>query len=143
MTIDNHSGKKYDQAKLKLIAGDVNIEKKPVFYAMARNKAMNGSPSFSEKSFSDFHLYTLSEPVTLNDNSQKQVEFIPKVYGISIHKYNIISISAGGYTQKHLKASNKVQFVNSKSNKLGIPFPKGTVRVFKVDSSDNSLEFIG
>lgn len=108
MTIDNRSGKKYDNAKLKLIAGDVNIEKKPVFYAMARAEAMNKSPSFSEKSFSDFHLYTLSEPVTISDNSQKQVEFIPKVYGVSIRKYNIISVSAGGYTQKHLKASNKI-----------------------------------
>jgi hypothetical protein len=106
--------------------------------------AMNGSPpSFSEKSFSDYHMYTLSEPVSLNDNSQKQVEFIPKVYNIAIRKYNLISISAGGYSQPNLKARNRIEFSNTKSNGLGIPLPKGTVRVFKTDDSDKSLEFVG
>jgi len=102
-----------------------------------------GAPSFSEKSFSDFHLYTLSEPVNLNDNSEKQVEFIPKVYNINVRKYNQLSISAGGYSQTNLKAGNKIEFRNDKKNGLGIPLPKGTVRVFKTDDSDGSLEFIG
>jgi hypothetical protein len=97
------------------------------------------APTFAEKSFSDYHMYTLSEPVTLNDKSQKQVQFVPTVYSFSIRKYNLISINAGGYDQKSIKASNKIQFNNSKSNKLGIPLPKGTVRVFKADSTDNSL----
>ncbi len=90
-------------------------------------------PTFSEKSFSDFHLYTLSEPVGLNDNSQKQVEFIPKVYNINLRKYNLISISAGGYDQRNLKAANKIQLTNNKANKLGLPLPKGTISVFKTD----------
>lgn len=101
--------------------------------------AEDSGPSFSEKSFSDFHLYTLSEPVTINDNSQKQVEFIPKVYNSKIRKYNKISISSGGYDQKDIKAQNKVELSNTKANKLGIPLPKGTVRVFKTDEADNSL----
>lgn len=88
-------------------------------------------------------MYTLSQPVTLNDNSQKQVEFIPKVYSIAVRKYNFLSISVGGYAETNLKASNKVEIRNSKENKLGIPLPKGTIRVFKTDSADNSLEFIG
>ena len=67
--------------------------------AFARNGPVEDSaPSFSEKSFSDFHMYTLSEPVTLNDNSQKQVEFIPKAYGIKVRKYNEVRFTAGGYT---------------------------------------------
>lgn len=66
------------------------------------------APSFSEKSFSDFHLYTLSEPVSINDNSQKQVEFIPKVYNVPIRKYNLITISSGRYSQTNLKASNRL-----------------------------------
>ncbi len=101
------------------------------------------APSFSEKSFSDYHMYTLSEPVSLNDNSQKQVEFIPKVYGITIRKYNLISINSGGYSQNNIKASNKIEFQNNKNNGLGIPLPKGVVRVFKADETDGSLEFIG
>jgi hypothetical protein len=77
VTIDNRSGKKYENAKLKLIAGDVNtvqnaITPRPVAMALFTS-ASSSAPSFSEKSFSDYHLYTLSEPVTLNDNSQKQI----------------------------------------------------------------------
>jgi len=111
----------------------------------ARGVAMaaDSAPSFSEKSFSDYHMYTLSEPVSLNDKSQKQVEFIPKVYNVAIRKYNLISINGGGYSQTNLKAQNKIEFSNSKTNGLGIPLPKGTVRVFKADDSDKSLEFVG
>lgn len=88
-------------------------------------------------------MYTLSQTVTLTEASQKQVEFIPKVYSVPIHKYHTVTISAGGYTEKSLKATNVVRFKNSKANKLGIPFPKGTVRVFKSDEDDGSLEFVG
>ena len=48
----------------------------------------NSVPTFEEKSFADYHLYTLSETVSLNDNSQKQVEFFPKVYSFPIWKYH-------------------------------------------------------
>ena len=101
------------------------------------------APSFEEKSFADYHLYTLSKPVTLNESSQKQVEFVPKVFNVTVDKYHEISISAGGYSQTGLKARNFVKFLNSQDNGLGIAFPKGTVRVFKEDDSDGSLEFIG
>ena len=58
------------------------MDKRPqLMYASA-------APSITEKSFSDFHMYTLSEPTSINDNSEKQVEFIPKVYGLSVRKYN-------------------------------------------------------
>ncbi len=71
VTIDNNSGKRYENAKLKLIAGDVNTvnNKSPqMMFDMAPAAAMSktAAPSFSEKSFSDYHMYTLSEPVTLN-----------------------------------------------------------------------------
>ena len=55
---------------------------------MPEVSAMSSAPSFSQKSFSDFHMYTLSQPTSINDNSEKQVEFIPKVYGVSVRKYN-------------------------------------------------------
>ena len=60
-----------------------------------------------------------------------------------MRKYNYLVISAGGYTENSLKASNKIEISNSESNQLGVPMPKGTVRVFKTDSADGSLEFIG
>lgn len=77
VTIDNNSGKKYKDAKLKLIAGDVNTVSNAnnyanpnILYARAASAPLQ---SFSEKSFADYHLYTLSRPVTLNEASQKQV----------------------------------------------------------------------
>lgn len=135
-------------AKLKLIAGDVNLVSNSNNYEAYGNgivfaRAAPAAPSFSEKSFADYHLYTLSRPVTLNESSQKQVEFIPKVYDIDIEKYHEIRISAGGYNQNNLEALNYIKFLNSENNGLGIPFPKGVVRVFKTDEDDGSLEFIG
>lgn len=70
VTIDNYSGKRYQNAKLKLIAGDVNTVSNaptPVARGVAMMSAVPApsAPTFTEKSFSDFHLYTLSEPVTL------------------------------------------------------------------------------
>ena len=81
--------------------------------------------------------------MTLNDASQKQVEFIPRVYNIPVRKYHQIRINTGGYSQQNLEAQNFINFLNSESNGLGIPFPKGVVRVFKEDQDDGSLEFIG
>lgn len=141
MTIDNNSGKKYVNAKLKLIAGEVNTVSAPSPYiTYARNDMVyaeaamtGGAPEFSEKSFADYHMYTLSETVTLNESSQKQVEFIPKVYNVPVRKYHTVTINAGGYTENKIKATNTIQFLNSKANKLGIPIPKGIVRVFKSD----------
>jgi len=78
VTIVNRSGKEYENAKLKLIAGDVNTIQTPsyptsAYSGISMTTLSSSAPTFSEKSFSDYHLYTLSSPVTLNDNSQKQV----------------------------------------------------------------------
>jgi len=113
VTITNKSGKKYENAKLKLIAGDVNTVQtprpvpRPIAMAMKKGGG-NYAPTFSEKSFSDYHLYTLSNPVTLNDNSQKQVEFIPKVYKVTVRKYNLVPINAGGFIEQNIKARNRI-----------------------------------
>ena len=94
MTIDNNSGKKYVNANLKLIAGEVNTVSNQNFdvqaFARGGGGLLNSAPvqKFSQKSFADFHLYTLSRPVTLNESSQKQIEFIPKVFNVPIDKYH-------------------------------------------------------
>ncbi len=81
--------------------------------------------------------------MTLNESSQKQVEFVPKAFNISVEKYHEVRVSTGGFNEQNVNARNFVKFTNSKKNGLGIPFPKGTVRVFKEDKDDKSLEFIG
>lgn len=99
VTIDNNSGKKYVNAKLKLIAGDVNTvnQYQNQIYARGGVAMASMAPSFSEKSFADYHLYTLSRPVTLNESSQKQVEFVPKVFNVPVNKYHEVRVGAGGY----------------------------------------------
>ena len=71
------------------------------------------------------------------------MEFIPKVYDVKIRKYNLIEINTGSSNQMNLKAANKIMIENTQVNGLGLPLPKGTVRVFKTDPSDDSLEFLG
>lgn len=75
VTIDNNSGKKYVDAKLKLIAGDVNTVSQPQQYQRSNVAFLSAAPpsGFEEKSFADYHLYTLGRLVSLNDASQKQV----------------------------------------------------------------------
>ena len=79
----------------------------------------------------------------MNESSQKQVEFVPKVFNVPVNKYHEVRISAGGYNEENILTQSFVRFLNSKTNGLGIAFPKGTVRVFKSDKDDGSLEFIG
>lgn len=83
-----------------MIAGDVNTVNQFQNQIYGRGgiaMASMAAPSFSEKSFADYHLYTLSRPVTLNESSQKQVEFVPKVFNVPVNKYHEVRISAGGF----------------------------------------------
>ena len=66
-----------------------------------------------------------------------------KVYNLPIRKYNEIRISVGGHAEHNLPATSKLNFLNAETHGLGVPFPKGIVRVFKEDDADGSLEFIG
>jgi hypothetical protein len=145
VTIDNNSGKKYENTSIKLIAGDINtVSPQPTYeydrYApMAMMAEASPAPSFSEKTFGDYHMYTLSRQVNLNDSSKKQIEFIPKSYGVSVSKTYNYDVPVGGYSNDNIKFQSKIEFVNSKKNGLGIPLPAGTIRVFKTDTADNSL----
>jgi len=81
VTMDNQSGKTFENAKIKLMAGDVQ-KLQPQAYAFggSRAKAMydtaESAPAVSEKAFDEFHIYTLARPTTLRDRETKQVEFV-------------------------------------------------------------------
>ncbi|MBI5573419.1 MAG: DUF4139 domain-containing protein [Elusimicrobia bacterium] len=158
VTIDNKSGATYKDAKLKLIAGDIHrasptgVAAENVMYA-ARTKA--AVPQFEEKSFFEYHLYTLQRRTTVRDNETKQIEFvsgtnvpIKKLFiydGVAqkFYGYNQWSRADRNYgVQSNKKVYVMLDFKNSKENNLGIPLPKGKMRVYKEDS-DKSLEFIG
>lgn len=140
VTLNNNSGAPYRNAMLKLIAGEVHRAQapRPKFdraYA-AMEMAMDGGAQFSEKSFFEYHLYTLERPTDLLDRQTKQVSLFPdaSVQNRRIYEYD--------YSRSTDRVSVSLEFLNSKDNQLGIPLPAGRVRVFQRDD-DGSQEFIG
>ncbi len=161
VTIDNQSGKNFDNTKIKLLAGDVSKiqDNKDKSRAMATLGYMMDSAEMqkpvSEKSFDEYHLYTLNNKTTLHDRETKQVEFVRAtnvksntiyVYDGAIVDYywNFDSVQMG--KEYGAKCNKKIwimrEFENSTDNNLGIPLPKGKLRFYRRDD-DGNLEFIG
>lgn len=152
VTLDNKSGTTFTHAKLKLVAGDVNrvldrydLREAPRALERAEMKAA-GAP-FREESFFEYHLYALQRPTTLKDNQTKQVTLLGASQ-VPVKK-RFVYYGAQQYyrTQYGAPISNQkvgvyVELANKKENRLGMPLPKGTLRVYKADS-DGSLQFIG
>ena len=121
---------------------------------MADSVAVGG---FAEKSFFEYHLYTLGRPTTLANNSTKQIELFPTVLGAACEKKLVYNgqagVGFGGYggqitdrdygNQSSKKVDVFLRFKNREENKLGVPLPAGKIRVAKLDTQDQSLEFIG
>ena len=141
VSIDNKSGATYENAKLKLIAGDVHLAKPQKArpgskgYVMMAERA--APAQFEEKEFFEYHLYTLQRRTTLKDNQIKQISLFPTAET----KVNKIYIYNGARYKNDVRVN--LEFQNSKTAGLGIPLPKGKVRVYKADEADKSLEFVG
>lgn len=164
ITMHNQSGKTFENARIKLLAGDVNkIEQGTVrgrMYDMAKsamNESVAMSPPVSEKSFDEFHLYTLARPATLRDQETKQVEFVRStaIQSQRLYVYDGAQIAQYGYyspeqarsdqsygTQSNPKIWVMQEFKNSEANHLGIALPKGRLRFYRRDT-DGHLEFVG
>lgn len=161
-TVSNNSGATFKDAKLKLVAGDVHRAPIPMArpmraYAMKSAMAMDGAAAnMTEASFFEYHIYTLARPTTLAENSSKQVE-MASASGVPIKKLFVYDGTEGvqwsyfgdsGYWDPNygLQSGKKVavflEFQNKKSEGLGIPLPKGRVRVYKKDD-EGSLQFAG
>ena len=163
ITMRNFSGKTFEDARIKLMAGDVSkIEGDTLArkaYAVGEAVAVNAAmaPVVREKAFDEFHLYTLQRPTTLRDAETKQVEFVRST---GIHAQRLF-IYDGAHTDQYAyynqqqiqqdvnygTASNpKVwvmeEFKNAEANHLGIPLPKGKLRFYRRDT-DGHLEFVG
>ena len=160
VTVVNNSGATYKDAKLKLVAGDVH--RAPVARPFSRGKMgmLSGAAmmdeNMTEKTFFEYHLYTLARPTTLADNSSKQVELasaagipIKKIYvydgaqGVQWSGFGDSGIWEPGYgLSSGKKVSVLLELSNKKADGLGLPLPKGRVRVYKKDD-DGSLQFAG
>jgi hypothetical protein len=148
VTMNNQSGMLFNDAKIKLMAGDVHRveENVPIpFTAAAKGRAMMAVADavVTEKSFDEFHLYTLGNPVTLRDKETKQVEFV-RATGVKAER--IYVYEGAGHYRRGVSAHGKVQvyreFKNSEANKLGLALPKGKLRFYSQDA-DRQLEFVG
>ncbi|HTC92830.1 MAG TPA: DUF4139 domain-containing protein [Terriglobales bacterium] len=161
ITMSNDSGKEFDNARIKLMAGDVNkIQPSEGRYDLdyrAREAAKSASvAAVVEKAFDEFHLYTLERPTTLRDRETKQVQFVAAsgVKSQRLYVYNGAAIPDYGYgaeqirndasygTQSNPKVWVMQEFKNSKENNLGMPLPKGRLRFYRRDD-DGQLEFTG
>ncbi len=158
VTVNNQSGTGFDEAKVKLVAGDVNIiqpEASPRAEMMMRTATLDmAEAKVEQKAFDDFHLYTLPRPLTIRDKETKQVEFIrsPQVRtrkkyvyaGASMHRFH------GGRVENPLQGQEFPkdvaiywEFKNDEESGLGLPLPAGRVRFYRSDDADGNLEFVG
>ncbi len=163
VTIDNQSGKTFDNARIKLMAGDVSKiqdDQDRYRYSGMMSEVQASMPSpVSEKAFDEYHLYTLNRPATLHDRETKQVEFL-RAEGVNsqrLYVYDGAKIDYRryrGWTPDNIRRNRdygtdcnpKVwvmkEFENSGKNNLGIPLPRGVVRFYRRDD-DGQLEFTG
>jgi hypothetical protein len=147
VTITNSSGAAYQDAALKLIAGDVKrIAPQPARMMRKQDVMMmaDSSGGFEEKPFMEYHLYTLGRKTTLQNNQVKQIELIDPAQNVPVKKLYVYEVSNWDWlTRGRNKVQVKIEFENKKENQLGIALPKGRVRVFKSDPADATLEFVG
>ncbi len=164
VTIDNQSGKMFNNAKIKLMAGDVSkIQNAQDMYKYAGGmrgaRDENSAAPVSEQAFEDYHLYTLAHKTTLRDQQTKQVEFLKaeNVKAKRLYVYDGAKIDWDryrGYSPESIRnnqeygtvCNKKVwimkEFKNSEENNLGMPLPRGILRFYR-QGDDGQLEFTG
>ncbi|HEX8310258.1 MAG TPA: hypothetical protein VF614_03000 [Chthoniobacteraceae bacterium] len=162
VTMDNQSGKSFPNAAIQLMAGDVS-KLQPGANAGGRMDSRSevsrsaATKPVTEKAFDEYHLYTLERSTTLHDRETKQVEFV-RAEGVGserIYVYDGLTIDWSRWnsnrdglrrneefgTDSNTKVAVMRQFKNTAANGLGIPLPKGRVRLYRRDGAQ--LQFIG
>jgi len=152
VTLTNQSGTSYENAQLKLVAGDVQkivaLATTGESYDMPLPTAEpKSAPEFHEEGFFEYHLYSLDQPTTVLDNEQKQVSLL-EAKDIAVSKKLIFFGADYYYRGSYGQVSNDqkvavyLDIENKETNHLGIALPKGIVRVYKKDKSGQQ-QFIG
>ena len=150
VTLTNQSGATYRDARLKLVAGDVQRVSPEPSVRMKAAMAMEAAAArqdFSEEAFFEYHLYTLDRPTTVKNNEQKQVTLL-EAPEFDVDKrliyYGAAYYYRGQYGQveSNSKVGVYLDFENAEDNGLGMPLPAGIVRVYKRDGS-GAQQFVG
>ena len=151
VTVTNGSGTSFNNARLQLVAGDLNRVRQVVsrmeLDAMRKNAAA-AAPEMSQEAFSDYHLYTLARKTTINNNETKQVSMlgatafpVQKRYVVEGHDFYYHNAQHPGAPIKDV-VQVYYQFKNEEKAGLGMPMPAGNVRVYQSDSS-GGVQFVG
>ena len=151
VTLSNTSGTSYNNAKLQLVAGDVNRVQENFPRAMAMGKSvdmMAEAPTpMVEESLLEYHLYSLDHPTTISENQTKQVALLSAT-GVPARKELVLRGADYYYQAQYgdlgskIKVAVFVEFDNKEAAKLGMPLPKGIMRVYKKDNQGNA-QFVG
>lgn len=150
VTLTNQSGATYKNARLTLVAGDVNRVRERPRYEYDAPRAMKmaeaSDQQFAERALFEYHSYQLNRPTTLKDNQTKQLSLLSAA---DIPTKKVFRFEGAGFPiwyqnseRKSQKINVYLEMKNSKQDHLGIPLPKGTVRVYQQDQ-DKRLQFIG
>jgi len=140
VSIENNSGTTYKNANLKLVAGDVHRATQPRGGRFEKQitYAAESDAQFAEQEFFEYHIYKLQRKATVANNETKQISLFESEDVDVNKKYLFRSNNYGGGESK---VAVIVELKNSKENNLGVPMPKGKVRVYKSDGE--SIEFVG
>ncbi len=162
VTLLNLSGTSYENAKLKLIAGDVQRiqQAQPAQYMMKAARggiAMEQDAGFQEKAFFEYHLYSLPRRTNITQNGTQQITLFPTATGVGTEKvlvyYGLPEASHWIFpqpmqdrnlgNQSNKKVDVYIRLANTEKNSMGMPLPRGKIRVYKQDNDDGTLEFVG
>jgi len=161
ITLTNQSGTEFKDAGLNLMAGEVSKIQPRRALVMLGEAAMKAPsappPQVTEKAFDEYHLYTLPRPTTLRDREVKQVEFCRGTDVPAERLYVYDGAQMGTYrgwdvemarsrpdygTESNTKVFTMLEFINNKASGLGIPLPRGTMKIYRVDT-DGARQFVG
>ena len=150
VTVTNNAGTTFKDTALKLVAGDVHrAPEEVVEWVIAREEvAAPRASQFEEEALFEYHMYDLQRRTTLKNNEQKQISLL-EVTDVDVEKEYVYDDIprwwwyGGDWSDTgEKKVDVMLNFNNSEGNNLGIPLPKGTVRVFTNDKA-GKLQFIG
>jgi hypothetical protein len=153
VTIDNRSGATYGNAALKLVAGDINRapegrrNQRALEMAAKAASMQDAAREFTSEGFFEYHLYTLDGRTTLKDNQTKQLALmsatdVPVLKQLIYYGAQDYYRTSYGMPMSNQKVGVYLDLKNAKADRLGVPLPKGKVRVYKADAS-GSQQFVG
>ncbi len=149
VTLTNQSGARYDDAMLKLVAGQVNRARMfPVRGVPQDTRVLAAAvPKFTEEEFFEYHLYSLDRKTTLAENETKQMRLLAASGVPLVKRFVVVGQPAWfrspqGDLGRDLPVGVFLELKNDAASRLGIPLPAGTVRLYQEDRS-GAQQFIG